>query len=397
MRKIILFLLTPFLLYSLFISKSYAIQELSDVGIAKYAVLEVLENYTPIRLKPSEAAARLGHVFERTVLFADKQNQDYYRIELKNKKYAWVNKKAVEVQAIIPEKRFEQTNKITFKNESGAYQVKIDTGLKSAFVLTEEGNNLSFTLYDNHFDPIETKIISKNKKFKLPDKIQNELNIKYLNDKPLFGYGVINDETGYILNVKKTPKVSKRRPLKNMVIVVDPGHGGYEAGCCAFNLEEKNINLEISKKLKRELEKRGARVYLTRKNDTRIPLYDRIDFAKEKQADILLSIHQNSLANPKNVDKKHGTGTYYYHAQSRPLAQKIKDSLVDATGFRDDGVNYSSLALVRPSEQISVLVECGYLIRKEEAQKLSDKKFQVVVAKAIVKGCEDYLRDSFRK
>ena len=51
--------------------------------------------------------------------------------------------------------------------------------------------------------------------------------------------------------------------------------------------------------------------------------------------------------------------------------------------FKDDKVNYASFALTRPTSQISVLIECGYIIRKEEADKISNKKFQKVIAKAI--------------
>ena len=61
----------------------------------------------------------------------------------------------------------------------------------------------------------------------------------------------------------------------------------------------------IAKKLRRELKKRGARVYLTRKKDKQVGLYDRVDFAKEKNADILLSIHQNSLPDRKDIVNKY--------------------------------------------------------------------------------------------
>ena len=61
----------------------------------------------------------------------------------------------------------------------------------------------------------------------------------------------------------------------------------------------------------------------------------------------------------------------------------------------DDKVNNRSFALTRPSEQLSVLIECGYLIYKPEADKLIDKKFQKMIAQAIVKGCEDCLRENY--
>ena len=134
---------------------------------------------------------------------------------------------------------------------------------------------------------------------------------------------------------------------------------------------------------------------MTRTTDKKVPLYDRVNFAKEKESDFLLSIHQNSLARVKDAEFKHGVGTYYYHEQSKPLAKNIQESLIKATHFRDDKVNYASFALTRPTAQLSVLIECGYLIKKDEAEKLKDKKFQKIVAQAITDGCKNYLMQNF--
>ena len=383
------------LLFLLLLSPVFANSELQDVGIAKYAVLEVLADNTPLREKPDENAKRLAHLFKNSVLFADKQNDKYYRIDLNNNNYAWINKKFVEVQAIIPEKRFDNIEKISFKEDKKKYQFNIETKTISAYEFKENNNNIDFTLFDNRYDPTEIKIDKINKNFILPNSIKNDFKIQYENDKPVFGYDILKDEKGYIVEIKKTPLINNKKPLKKKIVVVDPGHGGIEKGACAFNLEEKKLNLQISKKLKKELKKKGAKVYLTRTRDKKTDLYKRVDFAKEKQADLLLSIHQNSLPNPKNVDKKHGVGVYYYNDFSYPLARKIQDNLLISTKFKDDKVNYASFVLTRPTAQPSVLIECGYIIRKEEAIKLADKKFQRIIAKAITKGCEEYLKEAF--
>ncbi len=368
-----------------------------NVGISKYAVLEVINDNAPLRQSDNENALRLTHLYKNVVLFADKQNENYYRVELKDDSYAYINKKFVEVQAIIPEKRYDNVEKITFKNEKNKFIAKIETPFKSAFIVNEEGQNLDFTLYDNFYDPIETKVNNQNSKFILSEKIENELNIKYLNDSKLFGYDVESDDFGYVLSVKKPPKINPKKPLKNIIVTLDPGHGGSEKGASGFGYDEKDINLQIAKILKKELKKRGAKVYMTRSKDKKVALYDRVNFAKEKNSDILLSIHQNSLSNPKDVEKKHGTGTYYYNAQSKPLAESIQNNLLKETKFKDDKVNYASFALTRPTSQLSVLIECGYIIKEDEAKKLADKAFQKIIAKAITKGCEDYLKENFSK
>ena len=384
-----------FLLLILLFSPVFAACELQDVGIAKYAVLEVLADNTPLREKPDENAKRLTQLFKDSVLFADKQNDKYYRVDLNNSNYGWINKKKVEVQAIIPEKRFDNIEKISFKEDKKKYQFTIETNSISAYQFKENNNNIDFTLFDNRYDPTEIKIDKINEKFVLPKAIENDFKIKYVNNSPIFGYDISKNEKGYLIDIKKTPEINNKKPLKRKIVVVDPGHGGCEKGACAFNLEEKKLNLQISKKLKKELRKRGAKVYLTRTKDKQTDLYKRVEFAKEKQADLLLSIHQNSLPNPKYVDKKHGVGVYYYNDFSYPLARKIQDNLLKATNFKDDKVNYASFVLTRSTAQPSVLIECGYIIREEEAMKLADKKFQKIIAKAITKGCEEYLKETF--
>ena len=388
MKKLILFL-------ALVLAQGVYANDLQDVGIAKYAVLEVLDDNTPLRTKNNDNSQRLTHLFKNAVLFADKQTENYFRVELSENNHAWINKKFVEVQAIIPEKRFDNINKIIFKNDKNNFKAFIHTPSQSAFNATEEGNNLNFTLYDNRYDPIETRIVNRNPHFVLDEKINNELNLKFLNHAPLFGYDIEKYEQGYILSIKKPPIINKNKPLENIKITLDAGHGGQEKGAQAFNLEEKNINLQITKALRKELKRKGAKVYMTRKKDIQVNLYDRVAFAKEKNSDILLSIHQNSLANPSKINEKHGVGTYYYHPQSKPLAIKIQQNLLNATNFMDDKVNYASFALTRPTSQLSVLIECGYIIHAEEAQKISNKKFQKLIAKAITKGCEEYLKESF--
>ncbi len=389
MKKFILLLLI-LLIQSPLLAQS----NLKNVGIAKYAVLEVLADNTPLRQKDCENSNRLTHFYKNTILFADKQTPNYYRVVLDNDYYGFINKKAVEVQAVIPEKRFDSIEKVTKIETKKDYKIFIETPFLGATQIKEDSKTLNFTLFDNHFDPNKVKI-EKDTKFQYSKKIDTKFSLKYSDKLPLFGYGIEKYNKGYILSIKKSPKINKKKPLKNIVVIIDPGHGGSERGACAFGLEEKTINLEISKKLKKELRKRGAKVYLTRKKDKKVTLNKRIEFAKEKNADIYLSIHQNSLPNRKDIDKKHGVGTYYYQNQSKPLAQTIQKNLIVATKFRDDKVNHASFAVIRPTEFLSVLIECGYIIRKEEANQLVDSKFQKKISKAITKALEDYLKESY--
>jgi len=377
---------------------AYGVEEFKNVGIAKYAVLEVIQNNVPLRELPSENSKRITHLPECAVLFSTQENDNYFLVELNENLKAYVNKKFVEVQAIIPEKRLQDLEELVFQEKKDRYIINLKTSRFSPFLIKEEGNNLLVSFFDIHFDPTNAKIENNLSNFNLTDIIANEFEIMYQNldkNKPFFGYDVQMIEDGYKIIIKKSPKIDHSQPLKGIKVLVDAGHGGDDCGVCAFDLKEKKINLQIAKKVKKELKKRGAKVYMTRKKDETVSLYDRVEIAKDKDVDISISIHQNSLANIKNVEYKHGVGTYYYQNQAKPLAQSIQKHLLHQTKFKDDNVNFASFVMTRATLPVSVLVECGYLICEYEAKCLKNNKFQKIIAKAIAVGTAQYLKDNF--
>ncbi len=380
-----------FLVGLLFLSTSivFAADDLIDVGIAKYAVLEAKKDYAPIRISPSENAQRFSHIRRGFVLYADKQNDNFYRIDLGEDKPFWIEKKYADVQAVINEKRIQKIDKIEFDEDKESYKIFIPLYIQNAYSFKEVPDGLEFNLYDVDYRNIEIK--NKRGNFNIIPVKKSVLTLKYIAP-ALFGYDVLPHKDGLVLQIKKIPKINKKKPLKGIKAVVDPGHGGEEKGVCAFGVEEKDVNLKISKQISKALKKRGAKVYMTRKRDKYVSLHDRVLFAQEKKADILLSIHQNSLPDPKDVVNRHGVGMYYYNKQAYALASQLQTQLLKQTGFRNDGINFASFALTRPTNPVSVLVECGYLIDQNEKEKLTNKKFQKEFAKALTTGVENYLR-----
>ena len=95
------------------------------------------------------------------------------------------------------------------------------------------------------------------------------------------------------------------------VVVLDPGHGGPKTGAVSTSGErEKEIALEIARKLKAELEKASVRVLLTRESDKDVELKERIRLANDAGADLFVSIHLNSM--PKRYwNRVRGIETYF--------------------------------------------------------------------------------------
>lgn len=388
MKKIFYFLFL-FLMFNL---PAYSLEEtdIKDFGLEKYKIVETNFNYTPLRTAPDTEAKRALHLDFGAILYADKETKNFYRIEVFDNNFLWLEKKYTKDLNTANERPKQEISSIFIDEGEDEIEIKIPLNYVSVYSFKEGKDGLKFRLFGTNFDPAVLEVENNSKNIELI-KNENFLEINY-KTRQIFAYDAKIKKDGLKISIQKPKINSSKKPLKDLKIAVDAGHGGSEYGVVAFCRKEKDVNLAISKKLKKELSKRGAKVYMTRRGDKFVKLYDRVDFAREKNSKILISIHQNSLPNPKNVIYKHGVGVYYYNESAKPLAKAILDELVLKTGFRNDGLNFASFALNRATSPVSVLVECGYLIDENEMKKLTQRRFQKKVAKAITKGVENYLK-----
>lgn len=390
MKKILIFLL----LLSGFYFAAFA----GDIESYKqYTIIKTTNNYVPLRDGASDNAKRFSHLEKGVKIFADEYKNNFYRVDLGLDKYYWINKKDVDVTSKTIKKEPSKINEIKIFEDEKYYTAKIKlTEIPPYNEIETSKNSVDFIIYDSILDKENlVQTIETNANFKISKDEFNNLKISYFSNVPLSGHNVQIDGGNLLLKVKKPFLYGENKPLENLTIVIDPGHGGSDPGAVRNNLKEKDINLEISKKVKSKLKKLGADVYLTREKDEYKGLYERVDFAKEKNADIFISIHQNSYLDRKNENKKEGTSAFYYNKESYNLADEIKNAIVKRTKLKDDGTNLASLAVIRAADPVSVLIECGYIANKKESEKLSDSNFQKKLARAIVSGVKNYLRNNF--
>ena len=199
-----------------------------------------------------------------------------------------------------------------------------------------------------------------------------------------------------VIEIKDT-KISqdKNSPLKGLNITLDAGHGGDELGAVGcFGNYEKDLNLQITLKLKKYLEQAGANVFLTRSGDNEVSLNDRVEFSKQHNSDIFLSIHNDSLGNGSKITNPTGSTGYVYYPQASELTQDILSEVNKQTGLKNNGVNEASFAVVRNNESLSVLLEVGYMISPNDMEKLTNEEFQETTAKAIFNGMEKFINDN---
>ena len=147
--------------------------------------------------------------------------------------------------------------------------------------------------------------------------------------------------------------------LTGRTLTVDAGHGGHDGGAEGVRLGalEKEINLDIARRLQRLLEGAEATVHMTRVDDTFIDLWARADLANETKSDVLVSVHANS-APPDNTTAK---GTETFVRMGEPLSERlgaaIQRSLTSALGTVDRGVRPNRYLVVRRATMPAALVE----------------------------------------
>jgi N-acetylmuramoyl-L-alanine amidase len=190
-----------------------------------------------------------------------------------------------------------------------------------------------------------------------------------------------------------------------MKIVVDAGHGGTDSGAVGVNgLYEKDVNLDISLKLRDILVQKGYEVVMSRDDDTFVSLKGRVEFTNEQQADLFVSIHANSY-----TAKSRGAMVLYYDNQypqedypasdemgeltpdSKQFAQAVLDKFVEAIDVENRGLVPSAVYVVRMGTVPSILVETAFLSNKQDAAMLANDGIRTQMAQAIGQGIEAYM------
>lgn len=185
-------------------------------------------------------------------------------------------------------------------------------------------------------------------------------------------------------------------PLSGKLIVIDPGHGGKDPGTIYGAILEKNINLEISMALEKELIKNGASVVLTRDGDYDLAAPDvdrrkksdfdnRIRLINNSGADLYLSIHINHLP-----DQSYSGGQIFYYSETnKKLAQILQDKFNEISHKREIKI-MPDIYMYRRLKLPGVLVECGFLSNSKERILLQQSDYQIQMAKQITNGLIEY-------
>lgn len=207
-------------------------------------------------------------------------------------------------------------------------------------------------------------------------------------------------------------------PPRFLHIVIDAGHGGSDEGTnnSEYNVKEKDLVLDVSFRLMRELEQGGCKVTLTRNKDQYIAPRDRPDFANGVNADMFISVHFNSVENGKSGVQ--GIETYVLSLENHPstsshvvtaldkiglpgnkndpwnalLGYSVQRSMINNLRAVDRGVRRSRFAVLKTLNCPGILVEGGFLSHSEECQKINTPAYRQKIAESIASGVFVYQR-----
>lgn len=223
----------------------------------------------------------------------------------------------------------------------------------------------------------------------------------------------------FLDQLKKKGAPVLRTAQRPPVVVVDCGHGGSDTGAIGhYQLQEKQVCLNIGTALAHELMQRGITTFLTRSDDVTLALDARTTFANERKADLFVSIHANYAAN-KNV---YGMEIFcqkpsLFHPQmnvssatevcdlrrhleiidtkSEVAARAIQNAVVaqmqeGGSQLHDRGVKYAVSQVLLGTVMPAVLIEVGFLSHEREAYLLAQDEYQRTLARGMSAGIAHY-------
>jgi len=212
---------------------------------------------------------------------------------------------------------------------------------------------------------------------------------------------------------KIEPRTAKRSAASKpfAVVVLDPGHGGQDSGAMCGGVLEKDLTLDVARRIDRLLNSEGIATLMTRVGDTYVSLADRAAFANRVRKCIFVSIHFNE----DNKPVASGVETYYAahqitagsflaswlpflwrplsdspNPESQNLAALVQEALVARTRSIDRGTEARQFFVIANVTSPAILIEGGFLTNKEDISKLASEDYRDQIAAAVADGILRY-------
>ncbi len=195
---------------------------------------------------------------------------------------------------------------------------------------------------------------------------------------------------------------------KVTTVIIDPGHGGKDAGAVSPYAREKDCNLELALRLRDRLVKKGLKVIMTRDGDYFLTLQQRVDIANKYPQSIFVSIHHNSArATASGIETftlaPQGTTSPYARSRTQQslqgnnqdseniaLATAVHSRAIQTSGAIDRGIQRARFSVLCTIKRPAILFEAGFVTHPNEGKLVSSEAYQNRLADAICNGILSY-------
>lgn len=392
-------------------TKKWGIFPSSELLITSKKTLQVWPSSVIIRstddetgIKTGTHSVRLGGPYlselpAGTFMEAIGKEKGYYKVKLSATQVGYVDDEEAE---IVPERIARPHGKFSYciiNGDEKEDRFWIPMSEKVVYALSTEidgGNKIILDLYNSHLAATWFSHKSGSKWIGdiRPEQVEEDhvrLTIP-IKSKQIWGYWMERKGSSLTLHVSRPPVMDGDNLIKGLTFAVEAGHGGSDSGARGkLGTKEKEVNVMAAKALRKELEKRGAKVVFMRPGDSRPNYNGRYAFAINADADLVISLHANAAGVGRGYLSVSGTSTYYKAPHCYLFAKTIYDELLKL-GWREYGVvgNFNYWP-IRQTRFPSMLVEQAFMSNPSDEARLLDPDYQKNQAVAIADGIQKFL------
>lgn len=297
--------------------------------------------------------------------YAIEQTSTHYKLQ----SGGYIKKSAVEVNegAVQIDNHVSSVNHTT-SNENEAFIISGTS--KVPFNSRIDKNSVVITLF-NTYDLPDISVENSNLFSSVSTVEINESThaIRFVlkDNESFWGYNVEYSDNDTIIYFKIKPPLSPTygKPLENVSVLLDPGHGGKDPGAIGVAgvdaPMEAQINLAVAKATKHRLEQLGATVQMTRYDNTFVALADRLRISEQMKPDFFISMHHNSTAESSDSNKTRGVEVYYHDTRAENLAKLLERDISQYNKRLNRGYFQGYYYVTRMTYAPAVLIELGFL------------------------------------
>ncbi|MGN1083893.1 MAG: N-acetylmuramoyl-L-alanine amidase [Lachnospiraceae bacterium] len=310
----------------------------------------------------------------------------------------YVAKSAVKVYPYTMPKNTVKSAKVSYVEETHTVSTVFSMKIDALYDVQVDGNTVKFVLYDTTAggsvsvpdNPLVKSVAAKT------DTNGRAIYTYTLYDgDKLCGFDVMTKNGTMTFTLKYVPVLKQEGSLEGAVILLDAGHGGSDGGTVGAmgtaGPTEKTVNLDITLRTKKALEKMGATVVMVRSTDVYYTLNERVALIRDTKPDLSISIHGNAMGITSDYAKASGFLTFYSYNNLQDAAGIINASVSESMGYPLRTIRKANLSLTRLTACPAVLLESAFLTNPEDYEYLLNASNREKLAQAIADAAKEYI------